>query len=491
MIQKKKVVYHLFTDRFYRISEQMLTTLAFIASFIEEWGDYIADGWFYPVQRENPDYYHGGNYAGVAWKAYQGYFDKLADMILLSNPCRQKDQQIGPLTGRREAPFNGYYPIDFLAANLRLGPTEALKLLTDLFRARGKEVAIDWTHHFAQEAEFYAQQPDIFLPREEWTWFILALLNMSDPRAQRYVWQALRYWKVRGGVSGFRWDTAGHLPLSYLKELIQSDSSPAHDLWSVGEVFEGDIAALIPFLDTGMRVYDYPLHFQLLDSLAVPTGHGPLNELAAHMRRYQELGIDQSKLVRFVDNHDTSSFVWESLKRHFANFSDQEGDNPQDPFYARERFDLVMSYIYSLEGDVELLAGSEIAQAVEGMANPYKQTQMPIDFSLTGRFKPRLEALYQAVRENSALSSGDYRELWQPAWDSPAILCHARVNNEQAVVVVLNNGSLPAHVSIPTHGLLGEQLRELTNRSHEMRVEGGNLVGTIPARKLYMFTSFS
>ena len=491
MTQKKcRVIYQLMTDRLARLSERMLARVAasIVPSFIEEWADEIAAGWMYPVQRENPVGWHGGNYPGLALKTHEGYFKDLSNALLISGPCLQVKERTGALTGLKEVPYHGYHPEDLLLPNKRFGSVSALRKLSREANSKGMELLMDAVHHLGSpEAELYRERPDLFLPKNEWSWSELPLFDMTNFEARRYVWQSFRYWRERG-VQGFRWDTAGHLSLDYLSDLVNSPLSPVQGTYSFGEVFDGDIAALVPFLNVGMNALDYPLHFKILDCLAVPGGHGPLNELAAHMRRYQELGVDQSNLVRFLDNPDTSRFVWEVLKRHFADPNSEVGSDPTDPYYARQRLDLGLSYLYSLEGDILIYYGTECGVAGEGMRSPFGENRLSMDFSLSQRLKPRLQALYRARMGNSALVSGDYRELWQPQWGGAAVLCHARVNTQQAVVVVLNNGSLPAEVNIPVHGLLGEIISELTGRSHNMRVNG-NLVGTVPARTLYMFTS--
>jgi alpha-amylase len=67
------------------------------------------------------------------------------------------------------------------------------------------------------------------------------------------------------GCAGVRWDAAKHVPRWYFEEYL-NDWVDQHDLFRVGEVFDGSVDFLESYVDTGMNCFDYPLWFTMQDS---------------------------------------------------------------------------------------------------------------------------------------------------------------------------------------------------------------------------------
>ena len=90
------------------------------------------------------------------------------------------------------------------------------------------------------------------------------------------------------------------MPAAFLRR-IQHDLEGRY--WSVGEIFEGSAPLLAAaWAETGLpAVFDFPLHHAMVDVLC---GGAPLGRLAATLSQ-DRFYVDPSRLVTFLDNHDT------------------------------------------------------------------------------------------------------------------------------------------------------------------------------------------
>ncbi|HEX3204465.1 MAG TPA: alpha-amylase domain-containing protein [Nitrospiraceae bacterium] len=98
------------------------------------------------------------------------------------------------------------------------------------------------------------------------------------------------------GFDGYRWDAAKHVPRWFWKDHVINNVNQ-WGKFSFGEVYDGNVAILQQYADTGMAVTDYSLYFLMRDTfkfggnLSVLDGAG----LA---------GANGPKAVTFVENHD-------------------------------------------------------------------------------------------------------------------------------------------------------------------------------------------
>lgn len=249
----------------------------------------------------------------------------------------------------------------------------------------------------------------------------------------------------------------------------------------MGEIFDPSPARLAHFMnDLGApSVFDFPLYFAIKDQLSTPNGDlGRVADVFAQDGAYR----DPTRLTTFVDNHDVRRFVSEVQAKG--------GSAAQ----AAERLDLALSLIYTSRGTPSVYQGTEIAQA--GLGDPYdhpagQSNREDMNFAaLAGStLDERLGALAAARQKYPALTRGAQQELWRPNGGAPVLAYRRVLGGERPVVVVLNNGDTPLDLAtlpgggIPLLGTFGAgALTEITGRTSDLRVEGGRLVGTVPAR---------
>ncbi|WP_066649271.1 alpha-amylase [Christensenella timonensis] len=105
-------------------------------------------------------------------------------------------------------------------------------------------------------------------------------------------------------VNGFRMDAVKHMRFSFYSDWLDTlRREKNRELFSVGEYWNGDLAALKNYIDTtegAMSLFDVPLHFRFFD--AANSGG------AFDMRTILNDTLTQNNPMRsvtFVDNHDT------------------------------------------------------------------------------------------------------------------------------------------------------------------------------------------
>lgn len=122
--------------------------------------------------------------------------------------------------------------------------------------------------------------------------------------------------KIAGmGCAGVRWDAAKHVPRWYFEEYL-NEWVDRHDLFRVGEVFDGNVDFLESYVETGMNCFDYPLFFTMQDAFRPDGDFRWLQGVVEH---------DDCLLARnsyhastFVSNHDESAPPLERLAYAFV-----------------------------------------------------------------------------------------------------------------------------------------------------------------------------
>ncbi len=270
-------------------------------------GDPSNDG---DVDRADPQAFHGGDLRGVI-----DDLDRLAGMgfasVWLSPVWRTRDERIGPWGA-----FHGYWVQDPGAVDPRFGTADELAELSDALRDRGMGLILDMvTNHVAPGSPLLTEHPDWFHHNGDiidWNDPVQVVINdvhgLPD-LAQEL--PAVRDWLVGDGQAwiervhpeGFRLDAVRHVGLDFWADYNRSMRAVGgEDLTLVGELFDGDPATVDHYWRTGgfSGMFDFPLHYALLDVLCGDAPVGKLASVLAQDRHHP----DPSQLVTFLDNHD-------------------------------------------------------------------------------------------------------------------------------------------------------------------------------------------
>ena len=115
-------------------------------------GGYAADRLVSGFDPSNPEFYHGGDLAGVIERL--DYIQGLGATAIWMAPIF-KNKPVQPTVGRPMAGFHGYWITDFTRPDPHFGEPEAMKALVEAAHARGMKVYLDIvTNHTADVIQY-------------------------------------------------------------------------------------------------------------------------------------------------------------------------------------------------------------------------------------------------------------------------------------------------------------------------------------------------
>ena len=358
---------------------------------------------------------------------------------------------IGPLF---ESTTHGYDTRDYRVVDRRLGDNEDFKQFVTKAHALGMKVIVDGVFNHTGR-EFFAFR-DIQQNREKsryckwykginfgWNnpyndgfgyeaWrncFELVNLNLYEREVKDYLFDVIRFWIAEFDIDGIRLDCADCLDFDFMKEMRWMTAQLKEDFWLMGEVIHGDYARWAND-EVLHSVTNYELHKGLY------SGHNDHNyfEIAHTIRREFDAngGIYRGrKLYSFVDNHDVDRIMTKlNQKAHVI------------PVY---------TLLYTLPGIPSIYYGSEfgIDGRKEGGNDDPLRPALRVQECLKNNQHPTLLAHIRKLGElrkgNEVLADGEYRELLL----TNRQYAFARIKENKAVIVAVNNDENPADISVP------------------------------------------
>ena len=437
--------------------------------------DRFADGDSTNNAREGADVdYHGGDWQGVVDRLDD--LDELGVTVLwLTVPLDNAEGPWDGLCGANFAGYHGYWPVSS-SLEEHFGDEAALRTLVDEAHARNMRVMVDWVaNHVHENHDWYTTRPEWFNDRfvceededgdgqlnwdqrTESCWFAAYLPDIdytqSDPLV-RAVDEAIDFAKA-WDLDGYRIDAVKHMPHSVVvnaqarvaREIEHRHAGGTEDFRTIGETFDGygTIAAYLGD-DQLDAQFDFPLYYSILGAFArgdtgLSNGDGSLMASLASSRA----SYGGALMSTFLGNHDVARFI--SVAAGEVSSSDGACDDggalrdPASPPGWSEPYDrlrLAWTFLLTTEGLPLVYYGDEIG--LPGYADPDNRQAMRFDGELSAdeaRVREHVATLGQARREHPALSTGTRTEWWENDADFWA---YARVNGDDAVIVLLNRG---------------------------------------------------
>ncbi len=464
--------------------------------------------------RSNPHLYHGGDFAGIT--NHLAYLKDLGVSAIWITPVYENFQHVNPHQTNFQAQYSqsdyhGYGAVDQYAVEPHFGDMASLRRLVSSAHALGIKVIQDQVANHVGPHHPWATDPPtptwfngtlnshLNNTYQIWTvmdphgtaaeraatlggWFANALpdLNQNDPEVARYEIQNTLWWIGMAGFDGIREDTMPYVPRSFWQAWNTALQTQYPHVNAVGEVFDGDVSLVSYFqggrvgpdgVDTRMdSLFDYPLYFPLRRAFAQGASFHDLADDEAH----DWLFPHPSHLMTFLGNHDVKRFL------------NEDGATV-------DGLELAQTFLLTNRGVPLLYYGDEIGMT--GGDDPDNRRDFPggfpgdaqTAFTAAGRTQAEqrvwqhvrtlthLRAAFPALRRGSQITLLQTDHQW----------AYARVLNHQAVVVVLNNDTKPATVTVPVTpaGLAdGATLTDRLGVSAPVQVHRGTAVITLPAR---------
>lgn len=408
--------------------------------------------------KANTSLFHGGDLAGLRQKI--PYLRDLGVTAVWITPLYQQAPLRNGACG-----YHGYWA-DFAdpdegAIEPKMGAlAEATGLVTDL-HAAGMKLVLDMVvNHSGRNARIVTQEPS-------WLHSAATCAGLGDPKiycslnglpdfAQEnpivasYLTAISRGWVERVHPDGIRMDTAQHVPASYFATSWNPAMRQARgDLFTVGEVFdEGPYTNFLPELEAGFdSVFDFPLRRALMSAI----GQGGSLDLVADKvaSSIKTWGLARALMkTSFLDNHDVPRFLTEA------------GTGIALPELAT-RYGVALAALFTMPGIPQLLYGDELGML--GAAPDNRRDMPDWAWDAAGRtgphagYVPDSQATFALTRsliairkDNAALTSGGYTELWRPNGGRTNVYAFHRSSGASRIVVVLHNDAgAPAAIAIP------------------------------------------
>ena len=319
-------------------------------------------------------------------------------------------------------------------------------------------------------------------------WFINILpdLNQDDEEVSRYLIQNTLWWIGVTGLDGIRQDTLPYVPRRFWRDWMAAIKLEYPNLRVVGEVFDGD-PALVSFfqggkpgfdgIDTGIdTLFDFPLLYPLRRAFAEAK---PIRDLAV-MLGHDSLYVKPELLVTFLGLHD------------MTRFASERGATPAG-------LRLADTFLMTTRGVPLIYYGDEIG--MPGGNDPDNRRDFPGGwpadprnaFDASGR-TPEEQATFEHLRklthlraELEPLRRGRLVNLMV----AEQAYAYGRVTESESVLVVFNNGTGAAKLSIPAGRLgfpEGTSLRERLNDGPASQVQDEEIVVLMPAHSAAIYT---
>lgn len=297
----------------------------------------------YPVRnnRRDPNARHGGDIAGM--RRHLGYLDSLGVTAVWVNPVLTNDMPGGS--------YHGYATTDYYSIDPRFGSNAEWNEFVDDAHSRGIKVVMDMIFNHTGSNHPWMKNmpmkdwynfPDSFVQtnfrlstlhdpyvsdydrrRTVDGWFVEAMpdLNQRNPHVMKYLIQNSIWWIESSGIDGIRMDTYPYADFKGMASWIDAVEKEYPNFNIVGECWynnEGGEAywqrgsKVNPDGDPRLpSVMDFVLSLKARDAFSGQTDRlSGLNEIYDHLS-LDYLFPDPSKILTFLDNHDTDRFLLE------------------------------------------------------------------------------------------------------------------------------------------------------------------------------------
>jgi len=439
-----------------------------------------------PADPENPQAFHGGDFAGL--RAKIPYFKKLGVTAIWLTPVYLNITDFFDSAG-----YHGYWAIDFERIDPHLytplpgwdaGSKAYLKDLVGDFHAAGLKVILDMVvnhtgYHTPEYQQYPAKKlrfPEDFNSREgtdEVTEWLAGLpdLNHRRPEVADYFIQNILNWIEQTGIDAIRMDTVKHVDDTFWY-LFKSQIKTSHPQVSLlGEVlaYDPDYVGRYQQQNDFDTLFDFPLCGQLKGCLV---WDHPMTELARpRLSAGEPQGIldrnrpysNANRLVTLLDNHDLD-------RRITSEILDRVGHWDRD--LALKILKLCLSFLFTTRGIPQIYYGTELG--LEGWKDPDNRRDMPWEW-IGANHRPKasqpfarqvydhLQRLIKIRQDNPALRYGTLYTLYVDRF----LYACLREYRGNLVLVAVNNGRaempFPAALPIAANANLPPRVKELLN----------------------------
>ncbi len=469
--------------------------------------------------RSKGRHYHGGDLQGVIDKL--PYLKSLGITAIWATPVYDNNDKVDTKEVYEGVPettgYHGYGAVDMYAVDEHLGDMAKLRELIDKAHALGLKVIQDQVANHTGPYHVWANDPPtatwwngtvenhVSNNWQKWTamnqratyqtqkrnidgWFIDILpdFNQDDLEVEKYLIQNSIWWLEMNGFDAIRMDTLPHVPRTFWQKWGSAIKREYPNVNILGELYDGD-PALISYFQTGRRGHDgidtqidTLYDFGLFNPIRSAFAQGKNIREVSNMFAKDWLYPNPEVLTTFIGVHDMLRFM-------------------SEPGATVEGLKMAQTLIMTSRGTPLLYYGDELA--MRGGGDPDNRRDFPGGFpgdtrnafTAAGRTAEEKDvwnhlALLGKTRiELAALRNGKSIDLL----DEEQQMAYARVNENQAVLMIFNNDTKAANVQFdvsmikpfPANGNLSDKLGKLS----DIKIQNDRISFSMPARTAGIF----
>jgi neopullulanase len=463
--------------------------------------------------RSNPRSYHGGDLQGVI--DHLPYLKDLGVTAIWMTPIYDNSNHWGEYAGRRVTDYHGYGIVDYYGVDEHFGTLQLLQKLVREAHALGIKVIQDqvenhvgphhpwvtdpptpaWFHgsvakHLDENWQFWsiadpaASKELRRIVIDGWFGGKLPDMDQEDPEVSRYQIQNTLWWLGEAGFDAIRQDTWPYVARDFWHDWMAAIKRQFPTVNVIGEVLDGD-PATVSFFQGGQTrdgvdtlvdsLFDYPVYFKLVDTF----GKGKSLEEIPRMIGHDYLYPNSQLLWTFIGDHDEPRLM----------------NSPQATI---DSLKLAYTCIFTIRGVPLLYYGDEIA--MKGGDDPDNRRDFPGGwpgdpanaFTQDGRTAEQ-NAVFDHVKRLAhlrtsmpVLARGSTLNLvlQDQQW------AFARKLGDEIAIIVMNNDSKPAALTVPLQelGLAGSvHLHSLLGVAPDTTATDNRLEASLPARSAEIF----
>ena len=469
--------------------------------------------------RSKPRRYHGGDLQGII--EHLQYVKNLGATAIWTTPIYDNNDKLDtrevydnePTTG-----YHGYGAVDFYGVEEHFGDLAKVKEFVRKAHLAGLLVIQDQVANHTGPYHPWANDPPtptwfngtvqehISNNWQKWTtmnprasyqtqrrnlegWFvdILPDLNQTDPEVEKYLIQNSLWWLAQTGFDAIRMDTLPHVPRVFWKNWSAAIHREFPKVNILGELFDGDPALLSYFqkgrvghdgIDTGIdSLFDFPLYFAMREAFAKGGSVRTVSQILAHDWLYPRPEV----LGTFLGNHDVPRFV-----------SEQGA--------TADGLKLAFTFIMTTRGTPIIYYGDEIG--LQGGGDPDNRRDFPGGFPGDSRnaFNANARTAAENDMYNFVSKLGTLRKQFKPLRNGRSVdlldeeqqMAYARVNETEAVLVIINNDTKPADVKFDVSMLkpigTNTALIDAFGKLADVTVSNGTVSAKMPPRSAAILT---
>ncbi|KAI4282888.1 MAG: hypothetical protein L6R38_002609 [Xanthoria sp. 2 TBL-2021] len=269
-------------------------------------------------------------YCGGTWQGIINRLDYIQNMGFTAIWISPVTAQLDEKTAEGEA-YHGYWQQNIFALNSHFGTVGDLQALATALHARNMSLMVDVVvNHFGwagndsnldyskmypfDDRKHYHPYCNItsqdYLSNQtavEQCWLGDDVVSLPDiDTTSTFVRETYDQWIDSFvsvfGIDGLRIDTVKHV-----EKTFWSDFKSAAGVYTLGEVFDGDVAYTCPYQEQLDGLLNYPLYYPL--TRAFQDTNGNTTSLGAALTTIQDSCRDPTLLATFSENHDIPRFL--------------------------------------------------------------------------------------------------------------------------------------------------------------------------------------